>query len=222
MKPVTTHATSRTPDGEPLLLQEHDGQYFMKVGGVQLMGTNAYSSEKEMADLACTNLPRGARVLIGGLGFGYTLRRVLELCPPDASVDVAELLQVVVDWNREFLTGVNGLLVDDPRVNIHVRDVADLISRAGNNRYHAILLDVDNSPDPLVQKGNAKLYEGDGLARTKAALHPGGRVVFWSANPDKSFARSMAKHFGNVQAIGAKAYPKAKRFTHTLFVGERV
>jgi len=222
MKPVTTHATSRTPDGEPLLLQEHDGQYFMKVGGVQLMGTNAYSSEKEMADLACTNLPRGARVLIGGLGFGYTLRRVLELCPPDASVDVAELLQVVVDWNREFLTGVNGLLVDDPRVNIHVRDVADLISRVGNNRYHAILLDVDNSPDPLVQKGNAKLYEGEGLARTKAALHPGGRVVFWSANPDKSFARSMAKHFGNVQAIGAKAYPKAKRFTHTLFVGERV
>jgi spermidine synthase len=222
MKPVTTHATSRTPDGEPLLLQEHDGQYFMKVGGVQLMGTNAYSSEKEMADLACMNLPRGARVLIGGLGFGYTLRRVLELCPPEASVDVAELLQVVVDWNREFLTGVNGLLVDDPRVNIHVRDVADLISLARNNRYHAILLDVDNSPDPLVQKGNAKLYEGDGLARTKAALHPGGRVVFWSANPDKSFARSMAKHFGNVQAIGAKAYPKAKRFTHTLFVGERV
>ena len=149
MKPVTTLAISRTPDGEPLLLQEHDGQYFMKVGGVQLMGTNASSSEKEMADLACTNLPRGARVLIGGLGFGYTLRRVLELCPPDASVDVAELLQVVVDWNREFLTGVNGLLVDDPRVHIHIRDVADLISRAGENRYHAILLDVDNSPPSI-------------------------------------------------------------------------
>lgn len=222
MKPVTTLATSRTPDGEPLILQEHDSQYFMKVGGVQLMGTNASSSEKEMADLACANLPRGARILIGGLGFGYTLRRVLELCPPDASVDVAELLLVVVDWNREFLTGVNGLLVDDPRVHIHIRDVAEIISRAGENRYHAILLDVDNSPDPLVQKGNAKLYDGDGIARTKAALHPGGRVVFWSANPDKSFARSLAKHFGNVQAIGAKAYPKAKRFTHTLFVGERV
>lgn len=222
MKPVITLATSRTPDGEPLILQEHDGQYFMKVGGVQLMGTNASSSEKEMANLACANLPRGARVLIGGLGFGFTLLRVLELCPPDATVDVAELLQVVVDWNREFLTGVNGLLVDDPRVHIHIRDVADLISRVGENRYHAILLDVDNSPDPLVQKGNAKLYDGSGLALTKAALHPGGRVVFWSANPDKSFARLMAKHFGNVQAIGAKAYPKAKRFTHTLFVGERM
>jgi hypothetical protein len=94
-------------------------------------------------------------------------------------------------------------------VNIHLRDVAELISRAGENRYHAILLDVDNSPDPLMQKGNAKLYDG-------------GRVVFWSANPDKSFARSLAKHFGNVQAIAAKAYPKAKRFTHTLFVADRV
>jgi spermidine synthase len=146
-------------------------------------------------------------VLIGG--FGYTLRRVLELCPPDATVDVAELLQVVVDWDREFLPGVNGLLVDDPRVNIHLRDVAELISRAGQNRYHAILLDVDNSPDPLVQKGNAKLYDGR-------------CVVFWSANPDKSFARCLAKHFGNVQAITAKAYPKAKRFTHTLFVADRV
>ena len=223
MKPTTTLATSRTPDGEPLILLEHDGHHYMKVGGVPLMGTHASSSEKEMAALACANLPAKPRVLIGGLGFGFTLRRVLELCPPDASVDVAELLQVVVDWNREFLTSVNGLLIDDPRVNIHLRDVAEIISRAsGESRYHAILLDVDNSPDPLVQKGNAKLYDGNGLARAKAALHPGGRVVYWSANPDKSFVRSLGKHFGNVQAIGAKAYPKAKRFTHTLFVGERV
>jgi spermidine synthase len=222
MKPTTTLATSRTPDGEPLILLEHDGHHYMKVGGVPLMGTHASSSEREMADLACANLPPKPRVLIGGLGFGYTLRRVLELCPPDATVDVAELLQVVVDWNRDFLTGVNGLLIDDPRVHVHIRDVADLISRAGENRYHAILLDVDNSPDPLVQKGNAKLYDGGGLARAKAALHPGGRVVYWSANPDNSFAHSLGKHFGNVQAIGAKAYPKAKRFTHTLFVGERI
>ncbi|MFM2198124.1 MAG: hypothetical protein RLZZ505_1556 [Verrucomicrobiota bacterium] len=221
MKPTTTLATSRTPDGEPLILQEHDGQHYMKVGGVPLMGTHASSSEKEMADLACANLPPRPRVLIGGLGFGFTLRRVLELCPPDATVDVAELLQVVVDWNREFLTGVNGLLIDDPRVHVHIRDVEEMISRAGENRYHAILLDVDNSPDPLVQKSNAKLYDGGGISRARAALHPGGRIVYWSANPDKSFARSLAKHFINVQAIGAKAYPKAKRFTHTLFVGER-
>ena len=221
MKPTTTLATSHTPDGEPLTLLEHDGQHYMKVGGVPLMSTNASSSEQQMADLACANMPAKPRILIGGLGFGFTLRRVLELCPPDAIVDVAELLQVVVDWNREFLTDVNGLLVDDPRVRIHVRDVADLIARVGQDRYDAILLDVDNSPDPLVQKGNAKLYNSGGIALTKAALQPGGRVVFWSANQDKSFARSLEKVFKNVECVGAKAYPKAKRFTHTLFVADR-
>jgi spermidine synthase len=221
MKITTTLASCRAPDGAQLVLQEHDGQHYLKVDGVQLMSTTASSSEQQMADLACTSLPKRPRILIGGLGFGFTLRRVLEICPADACVDVAELLPEIIDWNRRFLTNVNGLLVDDPRVRIHPRDVYELIDRAGKERYHAILLDVDNSPDPLVQKGNARLYSGTGIARTKAALHPGGRVVFWSANPDKSFARSLERVFKNVECIGAKAYPKAKRFTHTLFVADR-
>lgn len=221
MKITTTLATATTPDGDKLVLQEHDGHYFMKVRGVQLMSTNASSSEQQMAELACADMPAKPRVLIGGLGFGFTLRRVLELCPPDAIVDVAELLPVVVDWNREFLTGVNGSLVDDPRVRIHIRDVAELVNRAGNDRYHAILLDVDNSPDPLVQKGNAGLYDTNGIANAKAALHPGGRVVYWSANQDKGFARALGKAYRKVECVGAKAYPKAKRFTHTLFVAEK-
>jgi spermidine synthase len=221
MKITTTLASCRTPDGAVLVLLEHDGQHYMKVGGVQLMSTTASSSEQQMAELACANMPKKPRILIGGLGFGYTLRRVLELCPPDAIVDVAELLQEVIDWNREFLKEVNGLLVDDPRVRIHRRDVGDIIERVGKERYHAILLDVDNSPDPLVQQGNARLYNRGGIARTKAALHAGGRVVFWSANPDKDFARSLEKVFKNVECIGAKAYPKAKRFTHTLFVADK-
>jgi len=127
----------------------------------------------------------------------------------------------VVDWNREYLTGVNGLLVDDPRVRIHIRDVSEIMDRVGQERYHAILLDVDNSPDPLVQKGNAGLYDRSGIARAKAALHPGGRVIYWSANQDKSFAKSLGNIFKKVECVGAKAYPKAKRFTHTLFVAHR-
>lgn len=221
MKITTTLASSVTPDGEPLILQEHDGHHFMKVRGVPLMSTTASSSEQTMAELGCVDLPARARVLIGGLGFGFTLRRVLELCPPDAIVDVAELLPVVVEWNREFLKEVNGLLVDDPRVRIHIRDVSDIINRVGNDRYHAILLDVDNSPDPLVQKGNAGLYDSGGIARAKAALHSGGRVVYWSANQDKAFARALGKIYRKVDCVGAKAYPKAKRFTHTLFVAQR-
>ena len=221
MKITRTLAACTTPDGARLTLHEHDGHHFLKVAGLQLMSTTASSSEEQMAQLSCAHLPPRPRVLIGGLGFGFTLKRVLELVGTDARVDVAELLPEVVAWNREFLAEVNGRLLDDPRVAIHLRDVYDLIDRCGNDRYHAILLDVDNGPDPFVQKGNERLYAAPGIGRIKQALHAGGRVIFWSAHPDKGFARSLEKAFKRVECIPAKAYPKAKRFTHTLFVADR-
>ena len=106
-------------------------------------------------------------------------------------------------------------------MHIHIRDVRELLECNGHERYHAILLDVDNSPEPLVQEGNAGLYDDAGIARAKAALHPGGRVVYWSANPDKNFARALDKVFRKVECIKAKAYPQAKKYTHTLFVAQR-
>jgi spermidine synthase len=221
MKITRTLATCNTPDGAKLTLHEHDGHHFLKVAGLQLMSTTASSSEEQMAELSCARLPGKPRVLIGGLGFGFTLKRVLALTGPDAIVDVAELLPEVVAWNREFLGEVNGKLLDDPRVRIHIRDVYDLIDRCGNDRYDAILLDVDNGPDPFVQKGNERLYAKPGIIRIKSALQPGGRVIFWSAHPDKSFAKSLQGLFRHVECISAKAYPKAKRFTHTLFVADR-
>lgn len=221
MKRTTTLASSRTPDGHRLLLQEHDGEHYLKVAGVPLMSTRAHASEERMAELGCAELPPRPRILIGGLGFGFTLRRVLELCPTEATVDVAELLQVMVDWNREFLAEVNGRLIDDTRVRVHVRDVGELLDQSDADRYHTILLDVDNSPDPLVQAGNAGLYDASGIGRVYAALHPGGCVVYWSANADQRFARSLRKVFGHVETIRAKSYPKAKKFTHTLFVARR-
>ena len=221
MKVTTTLASCHTPDGTLMVLQQHDGQHYLKIGGVPLMSTTASYSEQHMAELACSSLPAKPRILIGGLGFGFTLRRVLELSPPDAIVDVAELLSEIVAWNREFLQSVNGSLLDDPRVRIHVRDVGELIDRCGQDRYHAILLDVDNSPDPLVQQGNARLYNRGGIIRTMAALHPKGRVVFWSANRDKHFAESLGRVFKQVECVGAKAYPQAKKITHTLFVADR-
>jgi spermidine synthase len=110
-------------------------------------------------------------------------------------------------------------LLDDPRTVIHLGDVFDRL--AGGTRYDAILMDVDNSPDPLVQRSNARLYTRRGLERVKGALNPGGRVVFWSAKRDKAFAREIERVFGRVECIPAKAYPKARRFTHTLFVAAR-
>ncbi len=204
-----------------MTLHEHDGHYFLKVAGLQLMSTTASSSEEQMAELSCVNLPAKPRVLIGGLGFGFTLKRVLALTGSDAIVEVAELLPIIVAWNREFMDEVNGKLLDDPRVRIHVGDVYDLIDGCGSERYHTILLDVDNGPDPFVQNVNERLYTKSGITRIKSALQPKGRVIFWSAHPDKSFARSLEGSFKKVDCISAKAYPKAKRFTHTLFVADR-
>ena len=219
VKPTTNLATSLSPDGETLLLQEHDGDYFLKIGGVPLMSTTASSSEQTMAELGCGGEVRKQRVLIGGLGFGYTLRRVLELVTADSKVEVAELLQVIVDWNREHLGPVNGALLDDPRVEVIMKDVFKIMQ--SGERYDAILLDVDNSPDPLVQKGNGRLYQRRGLEIAKSALRPKGRVVYWSAHEDSGFVKLLRKVFSRVEAIPAKAYPQAKRSTHTLFLAER-
>lgn len=220
MKPTTTLATSTTPDGSHLVLQTHDDQFFLKIDNVTLMSTVASLSEQEMAVLACGDMKTSGRVLIGGLGFGFTLAKVIDLVPKGTQVDVAELLSEIIEWNREHLQSVNGKLLGHPGVTIHQKDVLRLIQE-NPSTYHAILLDVDNSPDALVQNDNSSLYDRGGLQQVKAALTKKGRVVFWSANTDKAFEKRMEKVFRNVQSVPMKAYPKAKRPTHTLFIGER-
>lgn len=219
MKQTRNLAKCEAPDGSLMVLQEHDGQFFMKVDGVTLMSTIATSSEQLMAELACESGPE--RVLIGGLGFGFTLRKVLELCGPEVEVEVAELLPEVVAWNREFLAEVNGSLLDDPRVKVHVGDVKESIDRASGGKFDVVMLDVDNGPDSLVHRDNDKLYGRGGFRRVKSALSTKGRVVYWSANRDKGFERALAKEFVNVRSVGAKAYSAAKKFSHTLFVADK-
>lgn len=221
MKVTTTLATCSLGDGTQLVLQKHDGHFYLKVDGVPLMNTNANVSEQLMAELACERLPAKPRLLIGGLGFGFTLKRTLELCPPEATVVVAELLPEMIEWNREHLREINGHLLDDPRVKLRIGDVNDVIDHAAEERFDAIMLDVDNSPDALVQHANARLYQRQGLQRAKAALQARGRVVYWSAHEDRRFAKLLDKVFAKVACVPAKAYPKAKRFSHTLFVADR-
>jgi len=219
VKPTINLAESSSPDGETLLLQQHDDEFFLKIGGVTLMSTTAAASEQEMATLACPPSTKSRRVLIGGLGFGFTLRRVLELVSQDSEVVVAELLQVVIDWNQEYLREVNGLCLADPRVEIRKKDVFKIMQEKG--KYDAILMDVDNSPDAFVQRRNGRLYQRRGLEIARNALCEGGMIVYWSAHPDPSFVKQLRKLFSKVEAIPAKAYPKAKRFSHTLFVAKR-
>ncbi|MCA9001654.1 MAG: spermine synthase [Planctomycetes bacterium] len=219
MKPTVTLDRVQAPDGSWLVLQEHDGTYSMRIDGVPLMSTNAHASEETMAELACQNLESKApRVLIGGLGFGFTLKRVLELLPGQGSVTVAELLPVIVEWNRKFLRSINGDPLEDKRTTVRELDVYDVIKSSPARHFDAILLDVDNSPDPLVQQGNERLYSTRGLRLTQAALAPHGRIVYWSANVDERFERNLRSVFRHVQAIPAKSYPQAKRFTHMLYL----
>ncbi|MDD5199425.1 MAG: MnmC family methyltransferase [Terrimicrobiaceae bacterium] len=187
------------------------------------MSSTATVSELLLADLACAfPEPRpGARVLIGGLGLGFSLRRVLELVGPGAAVRVAELLPEVVAWNRDFLRGLNGQLLDDPRVEVVTGDVFDCIKAAGAVRYDAILLDVDNGPTSFVQPQNSRLYGRNGVALIRRALEPGGRVAFWSAEAEPAFRASLARAGFFVEEIAAKAHERAKRCAHRIYVGER-
>lgn len=223
MKPFLQLAQARTPEGAELTLHAHDTHFYLRLNRQPLMGTNASESEKILAQLACERLQdkTGVRVLIGGLGFGFTLRRVLELVDADARVDVAELLPEVVAWNREFLSTVNGLLLDDARVTVGVEDVFEVIARAPTAYYDAILLDVDNGPVAMVQDGNARLYQAQGFAAITQALKPGGRVTFWSASTDHAFAKRLGKAGFKVATVASKAYAQAKRCAHTIFMADR-
>ncbi len=224
MKPFVTLATARTPDGAELSLHAHDNQFYLRVNRQPLMGTNASASERALAELACDMLrgQAGTSVLIGGLGFGFTLRRAMELVSADAKVHVAELLPEVIIWNREFLSAVNGALLDDPRVTIFQEDVFAILARSKPGSYDAIVLDVDNGPIAMVDDGNARLYAREGFALIHRALKPAGVVTFWSAKNDRTFAGRLAKSRFKVEAVPVRPHERAKRCSHTVFVGRRL
>ena len=136
MKPNLKLAEATTPDGARLTLHEHDGTYCIRVNTEELMHSAIHTSELLLGDLAAEPLLAHAHpsVLIGGLGLGFTLKAVLEKLGPESTVHVAELMPAVVAWNREFLSELNGALLKDPRVEIFVADVWDVIAQAGRAR----------------------------------------------------------------------------------------
>ncbi len=221
MIPFRNLAETRTPDGSRFSLHEHDGEYFLKLNGRQLMGSNNTVSELLLADLACAfRRPVEAPcILIGGLGLGFSLRRVLELVGSQATVQVAELLPEVIEWNRQFLGDLNGKLLDDPRVETIAGDVFDCIKK-GPARFDAILLDVDNGPTSFVQAKNSRLYNRNGISLIHRALRPGGRVAFWSAEREPAFLAQLSRSGFLATEFEARAHERAKRAAHRIYVGE--
>jgi spermidine synthase len=219
MKKRTTIATALTPDGETVSLIEQDGCYSIRVGGIELMSTRRHASEDKIAELACAHAAeiRGARVLIGGLGCGFTLKAALATLAADATVIVAEIMAAVVTWNRNPAFPLAGAVMADPRVTVLNRDVGDVIRESAGG-LDAIMLDVDNGPAALCADGNSRLYDPQGLRLTRAALRRGGCVTYWSVTPDPAFERSLARAGFAVEALRCRAHTNSGSW-HTIFVG---
>jgi len=180
-------------DGGRLYLVRHGYDFEILFGEEQLMGNWSTQSEQALAVLALERLGAGVgHVLIGGLGMGFTLAAALEVLPHHAMVTVAELVPEVVAWLRGPLAHISGETLDDPRVTIHLGDVHDLIADH-HEVYDAILLDVDNGPDALIDLRNDRLYCDWGLRAAHAALRPGGVLAVWSSFQDDQFADGLRR-----------------------------
>jgi spermidine synthase len=230
MKPWETLARTRLNDGTELTLRRHPSDVVIEADGRSLMSSRQHASEEALARLGCAEALKLSRprVLIGGLGMGFTLRAALDLLPADAVVVVSELVPAVVDWNRGPLADLARHPLDDPRVQLEIGDVAKLLRKPGE-KFDAILLDVDNGPLPLTTATNARLYNGPGLTAAHSALRPGGTLAVWSATTDQNFEHRLRTagfevHEERVQARapGPDGGPIRRRGPrHTIVIARR-
>ena len=209
-------------DGGTLRLMRRGHEFSIQLGQNELMNSRLSGSEEALAQLACERLggAPAPRILIGGLGMGFTLRAALKALPETARVDVAELVPAVADWARGPLAEVFGGILDDPRVRLLQTDVAAPIA-AARAAYDAILLDVDNGPDGLTHPGNDRLYDHAGLGRARAALRPGGVLAVWSAHPDAAFTRRLRDAGFVVEEVPARANGRRGGARHRIWLATR-
>ena len=213
-------ATAQVPGGEELRLYRHDRDFMIVLDRNELMSSRMSGSEVALATLTCDRLAgqKTQHLLIGGYGMGFTLRAALERLGSDAHITVAELVPEIIEWARGPMAELAAGCLDDPRVDLVMRDVANVIASSAH-RYDAILLDVDNGPDGLVRSDNNQLYTLSGLKAAKHALKVGGLIAIWSAAPDPRFAARMAKVGFAVEEIRVSARANGKGAKHVIWFG---
>lgn len=223
MKPYVKLAESVMPDGTIYSLHKHDGRIYLKYNSFELMSTSLTFSEQQLADVGCERILEkvGARVLIGGLGLGFTLKRTLELVGSPATVDVAELMPPLIEWNRTHLVEHNGPLLEDPRTKIIQGDLFDIVSGKSAGSYDALLLDIDNTPDDLITKGNARLYSPVFLQKLKNVITPEGCIAYWLSEPAPKFKKLLVKAGFVVEEFASKPHEKSKRSRHCILRARR-
>lgn len=208
-------------DGE-LRLYQRGTEFSMRVGQYELMNSRVYGSEDALGTLAGELVGHrpGSRILIGGLGMGFTLSAVLKGLSRTGAVLVAELVPAVVAWNRGPLSGLAGSPLQDKRVVLREGDVRHVIS-AQAGAYDAILLDVDNGPAGLVAKANDRLYGIRGLRATFAALRPGGFLAVWSSDANDAFTRRLRDAGFDVELRRVRARGAAGGSRYVIWVARR-
>jgi len=204
-----------------LQLVRYGEDYEILFDGEQLMGSWDSGSERDLADLVCPRLSGpNSRILIGGLGMGFTLGAARSALPADATIVVAELVPKVVSWAGGTLAHLFGESLSDPRVEIEIRDVHDVIVEQVGG-FDAILLDVDNGPDGLIHLANERLYCNWGLRAAFAALRPGGTLAIWSAYPDDAFMVRLRKAGFGVEEVIIPAYDERPDADHVIWLATR-
>lgn len=218
MLPRTLVDTAEIPGGGALRLMQRGDEFSIMLGANELMNSRLSGSEEALATMSIDRLSGVSRphLLIGGLGMGFTLRAALERLGPNTQVTVAELVPKVVDWARGPMAEISGGSLDDPRVDIRIADVGDMI-RANCGIYDVILLDVDNGPDGLTLDGNEGLYDRKGLLAAKAALGPGGLLSVWSAAPDSRFAKRLRDTGFAVEEVRVRARSGGRGAHHIIW-----
>lgn len=220
MNPWIHLDTAQIPGGGELRLMQRGQDYSIMSGTIELMNSRLYGSEVALFKLAWAKLAQrtGPRVLIGGLGMGFTLRAALADLPAEARVVVAELVPEVIAWAAGHLSPLYGDSLADPRGAIVQGDVADRL-REAQPPYDMILMDVDNGPDGVNRDANDSLYSLAGLANLKRAVRRGGVVAVWSAGPDPAFARRFVRAGFQVDEHKVGASPSGKGPRHVIWVG---
>ena len=208
--------------GGELCLYRRGDEFSIRLERCELMNSRVHGSEDALAELACARIADRTRprILIGGLGMGYTLAAALRRLGSGARVIVAELVPAVVQWNRGPIAHLAGHPLEDERVTVFEVDVVRIL-KEGQQAYDAILLDVDNGPEGLTRQGNDWLYARDGLETAFSALRPGGVLAVWSAGPNRAFTRRVRQAGFEVSEIQVHARGPRGGGRHTIWIAVR-
>jgi spermidine synthase len=215
--------TADVPDGsEQLRLMRRGTELTIKLGQNELMSSRLFGSEEALATLACMRIKalQAPRLLIGGLGMGFTLRAALKVLGPQARITVVELVPAIIAWARGPMAELFGDSLVDPRVTLIEADVTKAIA-AGRHAYDAILLDVDNGPEGLTRKSNDALYDLPGLRGAYAALSPGGVLAVWSSGPDDKFTARLRTQGFVAEDIAIRGTGKRGGARHVIWIATR-